>query len=105
MNRVMLKSKIHRVSVTHCELHYEGSCAIDEDLMEAANLLENEQIEICNVSNGERCTIRYLLIVVRDSLVRRDGLSRVPTCSGVGTSAAPCTLPIIVIGIILKHPA
>lgn len=56
MNRVMLKSKIHRVSVTHCELHYEGSCAIDEDLLEAANLLENEQIDIWNVSNGERFT-------------------------------------------------
>ena len=38
MQRTMLKSKIHRATVTHCELHYEGSCAIDEDLLEAANL-------------------------------------------------------------------
>jgi aspartate 1-decarboxylase len=52
----MLKSKIHRATVTHCELHYEGSCAIDEDLLEAANLLENEQIDIWNVNNGERLT-------------------------------------------------
>jgi aspartate 1-decarboxylase len=52
----MLKSKIHRATVTHCELHYEGSCAIDEDLLDAANLAENEQIAIWNVNNGERLT-------------------------------------------------
>jgi len=52
--RTLLKSKIHRVAVTHCELHYEGSCAIDENLMEAADIVENEQIHIWNVDNGER---------------------------------------------------
>ncbi len=56
MQRTLLKSKIHRATVTHCELHYEGSCVIDEDLLEAANLLENEQIDIWNVNNGERLT-------------------------------------------------
>lgn len=54
MFRTLLKSKLHRVAVTHCELHYEGSCAIDEDLMNAADLLENEQIHVWNVDNGER---------------------------------------------------
>ena len=54
MFRTMLKSKIHRVAVTQCELHYEGSCAIDEDLLDAANLLENEQVHIWNINNGER---------------------------------------------------
>ncbi len=54
MLRTLLKSKIHRVAVTDCELHYEGSCAIDEDLLEAANLIENEQIHIWNINNGER---------------------------------------------------
>ena len=54
MFRTLLKSKIHRVAVTQCELHYEGSCAIDEDLLEAANLCENEQIHIWNINNGER---------------------------------------------------
>jgi aspartate 1-decarboxylase len=49
-----LKSKIHRVAVTQCELHYEGSCAIDEDLLEAAGIVENEQIHIWNIDNGER---------------------------------------------------
>jgi len=50
----LLKSKIHRVTVTQCELHYEGSCAIDESLLEAAGIVENEQIHIWNIDNGER---------------------------------------------------
>ena len=54
MYRTLLKSKIHRATVTACELHYEGSCAIDEDLMDAADLCENEQIHIWNINNGER---------------------------------------------------
>jgi aspartate 1-decarboxylase len=56
MFRTLLKSKIHRVAVTHCELHYEGSCAIDENLLEAANIAENEQVHIWNINNGERFT-------------------------------------------------
>ena len=54
MLRTLLKSKIHRVKTTHCELHFEGSCAIDEDLLDAANICENEQVHIWNVDNGER---------------------------------------------------
>jgi aspartate 1-decarboxylase len=54
MLRTLLKSKIHRARVTHCELHYEGSCAIDENLMEAADIVENEQIHVWNIDNGER---------------------------------------------------
>ena len=54
MFRTLLKSKFHRVAVTHCELHYEGSCAIDEDLLAAANIAENEQVHIWNINNGER---------------------------------------------------
>ncbi|GAA5033094.1 aspartate 1-decarboxylase [Marivirga lumbricoides] len=49
-----LKSKIHRVKVTQAELHYVGSITIDEDLMEAANIIENEKVQIVNVNNGER---------------------------------------------------
>lgn len=56
MQRVMLKAKLHRVHVTHSELHYEGSCAIDDDLLEAADIREYQQIDIYNVSNGERFT-------------------------------------------------
>ena len=54
MFRTLLKSKIHRVAVTQCELHYEGSCAIDEDPLDAANLVANEQVHIWNINNGER---------------------------------------------------
>ena len=54
MFRTLLKSKIHRVAVTQCELHYEGSCAIDENLLDVANIAENEQIHIWNINNGER---------------------------------------------------
>ena len=50
----VLKSKIHRVKVTQAELHYVGSITIDEDLLDAANLLENEQVQIVNINNGER---------------------------------------------------
>ncbi len=50
----MLKSKVHRATVTHAELGYEGSCAIDRNLLRAADIREYEQIEIYNVTNGER---------------------------------------------------
>jgi aspartate 1-decarboxylase len=56
MQRIMLKSKLHRVRVTHSELHYEGSCAIDENLLDAADIREYQQIDIYNVTNGERFT-------------------------------------------------
>ncbi len=52
----MLKSKLHRVTTTHADLHYEGSCAIDENLLDAANIREYEQVAIWNVNNGERFT-------------------------------------------------
>src|SRR3546814_20723643 len=54
MQRVMLKSKLHRVTVTHCELEYEGSCAIDDALLDAADIRAFQQIDIYNVTNGER---------------------------------------------------
>ncbi len=56
MQTTMLKCKIHRARVTQAELHYEGSCAIDGHLMDLAGILEYEQIQIYNVSNGERFT-------------------------------------------------
>ncbi|MCC5811561.1 MAG: aspartate 1-decarboxylase [Ectothiorhodospiraceae bacterium] len=52
----MLKCKLHQACVTQVELDYEGSCAIDADLMDAAGILEYEQIQIYNLSNGERFT-------------------------------------------------
>lgn len=48
------KSKIHRVTVTSADLQYVGSVTIDEDIMDAANLIENEKVQIVNINNGER---------------------------------------------------
>ncbi|MFA0962113.1 aspartate 1-decarboxylase [Roseivirga sp. BDSF3-8] len=48
------KSKIHRARITQAELHYVGSITIDEDLMDGANLIENEKVQIVNINNGER---------------------------------------------------
>lgn len=62
----MLKSKLHRVHVTHSELHYEGSCAIDQNLLDAAGIREYEQIQIYNVTNGERFTT-YAIVGEKDS--------------------------------------
>ncbi|MGP5653562.1 aspartate 1-decarboxylase [Candidatus Corynebacterium faecigallinarum] len=56
MIRTMMKSKIHRATVTQADLHYVGSCTIDADLMEAADILEGEQIDIVDVDNGARLT-------------------------------------------------
>ena len=66
MQRIMLKSKLHRVSVTHSELEYEGSCAIDVSLLEASNMKEYEQISIYNITNGQRFTT-YAIQAERNS--------------------------------------
>jgi aspartate 1-decarboxylase len=66
MKLTMLKSKLHRATVTHAELDYEGSCAIDQDLLDAANILPFEQIHLYNVANGERFTT-YAITAPRGS--------------------------------------
>lgn len=50
----ILKSKIHRAIVTEANLHYVGSLTLDEDMMDAANIIENEKVQVVNVNNGER---------------------------------------------------
>ena len=50
----VMKSKIHRATVTQAELHYVGSITVDEDLLDAANMVENEKVTVVNVNNGER---------------------------------------------------
>lgn len=62
----VLKSKIHRVKITEAELHYVGSITIDEDLMDAADLIENEKVQIVNINNGERLET-YVIKGVRGS--------------------------------------
>ncbi len=54
MNIEIVKSKLHKVAVTEANLQYVGSISIDEDLMDAANIIENEKVQIVNVNNGER---------------------------------------------------
>ena len=54
MNIELLKSKIHRISITEANLNYIGSITIDEDLMDAANIIENEKVQVVNINNGER---------------------------------------------------
>jgi aspartate 1-decarboxylase len=56
MNIEVIKSKIHRATITQADLNYIGSIEIDEDLMDAANLIENEKVDILNINNGERLT-------------------------------------------------
>ena len=56
MQCIMLKAKLHQARVTQCELNYEGSCAIDGDVMDMAGIREYEQIQIYNIANGERFT-------------------------------------------------
>lgn len=62
----VLKSKIHRVTVTEADLNYIGSITIDPDLMEAANMIEGEKVQIVNVNNGERIET-YIITGVRGS--------------------------------------
>ncbi|MDY0188368.1 MAG: aspartate 1-decarboxylase [Syntrophus sp. (in: bacteria)] len=66
MQRMMLKSKIHRATVTDADLHYEGSITIDENLMDAAGLLPYEKVSIYDVNNGERFST-YVITGKRDS--------------------------------------
>jgi aspartate 1-decarboxylase len=66
MQRFMLKSKLHRATVTDADLHYEGSISIDEGLMDSAELIPYEKVDIYNISNGERFST-YVIPGRRDS--------------------------------------
>jgi aspartate 1-decarboxylase len=79
MQLTLLKCKLHRACVTHAELDYEGSCAIDEHLMVLAGIREYEQIQIYNVTNGERFTTYA---------IRAEGGSRVISVNGAAAHKA-----------------
>jgi aspartate 1-decarboxylase len=66
MTRTMLQAKLHRVRLTHADLDYEGSCGIDELLLEASGIRECQYIEIYNISNGERFST-YVIKAARGS--------------------------------------
>ncbi len=81
MQLTLLKCKLHRACVTHAELDYEGSCAIDEDLLRLSGIREYEQIQIYNVANGERFTTYA---------IRADAGSRIISVNGAAAhKAAP----------------
>ena len=54
MHKTMLQAKLHRVKVTHAYLDYEGSCGIDEELLDASGIVPNQYVEVYNITNGER---------------------------------------------------
>ncbi|WP_372794645.1 aspartate 1-decarboxylase [Pontiella sp.] len=66
MQRIMKKSKIHTATITGLELYYEGSITIDRDLMDAADMLPGEQVQIVNLNNGERF-VTYTIVGERGS--------------------------------------
>ncbi len=82
MQRIMLKSKLHRVTVTHCELNYEGSCAIDENLMDAADICEFQQIDVWNVTNGERFTTYAIRAERGTGIISVNGSAARKACPG-----------------------
>ena len=57
----MMKGKIHRAVVTQADMHYEGSISVDQDLLDRAGILANEQVDILNITNGERFTTLSLI--------------------------------------------
>lgn len=66
MQRIMFRAKIHRATVTQADLHYVGSITIDQDLLDAADIIENERVDIYNITNGNRLST-YVISGARGS--------------------------------------
>ena len=96
MQVTLLKAKLHRACVTHAELDYEGSCAIDGDLLDAAGIREYEQIQIYNLGNGERFETYAIRAEADSRIISVNGAAahkarvgdRVIICAYVGMSNA-----------------
>ncbi len=73
MQLSVLKCKLHRACVTHAELDYDGSCAIDRDLMDRAGILPYEQIQIYNITNGERFTTYAIVAEAGSRIISING--------------------------------
>ena len=82
MERILLKSKLHRAKVTDADLHYEGSVTIDADLMEAADVVEHEQVQIYNITNGSRLTTYALRGPRGSGCIKINGAAAHLTTSG-----------------------
>ncbi|AIX50283.1 MULTISPECIES: aspartate 1-decarboxylase [Pantoea] len=82
MIRTVLQGKLHRVKVTQADLHYEGSCAIDQDFLDAAGILQYEAIDIYNVTNGQRFST-YAIAAERGSkIISVNGAAARCACAG-----------------------
>ena len=88
MQLTLLKAKIHRASVTHAELHYEGSCAIDANLLELSGIREYERIEIYNINNGERFATYAIRAEVGSGIISVNGAAA--HCAQVGDLVIIC---------------
>ena len=73
MQSIMLKAKLHKACVTHAELDYDGSCAIDADLLKLTGLREFEQIDIYNITNGERLTTYIIVAEAGSGIISMNG--------------------------------
>ncbi|UVC30133.1 aspartate 1-decarboxylase [Pantoea sp. SOD02] len=82
MIRTVLQGKLHRVKVTQADLHYEGSCAIDQDFLDASGILQYEAIDIYNVTNGQRFST-YAISAERGSkIISVNGAAARCACAG-----------------------
>ncbi|MBO4504272.1 MAG: aspartate 1-decarboxylase [Bacteroidales bacterium] len=95
MNIELLKSKIHKVAVTEANLNYVGSITIDETLMDAAHIIENEKVQVLNVNNGERLET-YVIKGAKDSgIICLNGPAARKACVGdVVVIISYCSMPI-----------
>jgi aspartate 1-decarboxylase len=82
MQTTMLKAKLHRASVTHAELGYEGSCAIDSNILDFAGIHEYEQIQIYNINNGERFTTYAIRAQAGSRIFSINGAAARRACPG-----------------------
>jgi aspartate 1-decarboxylase len=106
MQRIMLKSKIHRATVTDANIDYEGSITLDEDLMEAANLLPFEQVHIYNITNGERFQTYVIKgdrgkgdVCVNGAaahLAKKEHIIIIASYAGMDEKVAPAHQPVLV---------
>ncbi len=82
MNITMLKAKLHRATVTHAELGYEGSCAIDGNILDYSGIREYEQIQIYNVNNGQRFTTYAIRAEEGSGIFSVNGAAARLACAG-----------------------
>ena len=99
MQVTLLKAKLHKVQVTHAELEYEGSCAIDADFLRLSGIREYEQIQIYNIDNGERFTTYTIVAEAGSGVISINGAAahkatpgdRIIICAYAGMSEQKAT--------------